>query len=217
MAFDATRFLLSRSLIEREGVATSDATRLAVLPSIIQMPLAQSVVLASAIGQREAPPPPAVQAAAVLAKIPEIQGHRLDTAVSALEEKGLAYTIKRGEVDAAGAWKVLSADPAPGTEVAAGSQVTLTVAVQSKVPAISDRDPQTMVDALVAVGLAGVIEGSGTAIQEVEPAPGTPLLVGTKVSVRTDAPQGRGRGSSVSSSGRTTQTSAEGTAGGSSS
>jgi hypothetical protein len=217
MAFDATRFLFSRALIEREGVATSDATRLAVLPSIVQMPLAQSVLLATSIGRREAPPSPAVQATAGLVKIPQVQGQRLDEAVSALEGKGLAYAIERGEVDTAGAWKVLSADPAPGTEVAAGSQVTLTVAVQSKVPAISKRDPQTMVDALVAVGLAGVIEGSGNAIQEVEPAPGTPLLVGTKVSVRTDASQGRGKGSSGSSSGRTTQTSAEGTAGGSSS
>lgn len=188
MAFDATRFLLSRSLIEREGVATSDATRLAVLPSIIQMPLAQSVVLASAIGQREAPPPTTSVAPTV--PVPDVVDVHVDSAVGQLEQRTLKPRFEFTDLQSQVAWTVEKTDPEPGVQAAPGSPVTVYCRVKTAVPYVIGKHWLAAVDLLSRAGLCfelqsvdgaadGVVSGQSLA-------PG-PSWVGTVVGLTLSA------------------------------
>ena len=143
MPFDAVRLLLSRSVIEREGVAPDDATRLAIVPSMLNAPLVTSVVVASAIGRRGAPPPapPAPRAGGgdgdgggdgggdgddTTVEVPAVVEKRLDEAVDVLIGRGLVPRIKieAGDGDPQ---VVIRQDPEAGKRIEVGDAVTIIV------------------------------------------------------------------------------------------
>ncbi|WP_082101524.1 PASTA domain-containing protein [Demequina rhizosphaerae] len=193
MPFDATRFVVSRSLIEREGVSQSDATRLAIVPSIVQMPLVQSVVLAQAIGRREAPtetPAPSPTGTPQgQTLVPKVVG---ETYADAVEQLKLARLQVEPEIapESANTLEVSAQKPEEGVDAADGDRVTVTLSSpKAEVPGVTD---QTYFEALVELadkGLCGVphepepVPESNWTVNEQEPSKGKEVLRGTTVTL----------------------------------
>lgn len=203
MAFDATRFLFSRALIERQGVATSDATRLAVLPSIIKMPLVQSVVLATAIGQREAPPASTATAAPVeTTTVPPVIGQGLAAAIGDLGDAGLEFTVTPVAINPGNGGRpgqVTSCDPTAATTVPKGTQVILEVALIVEVPNVVNKSRESATKALARWGLTAEVTGSGKSVESQEPEAGAHALIGDMVTLTLGS--GRERVTEVASPG----------------
>jgi hypothetical protein len=94
------RVIVNRAIIERQGVLPDDATRLALVPSIISVPFVQSVLIASAIGRNAAPVDVPDEEAAPVGvtpttteptpvKVPKLAGLDLKAALDALSAVGL--------------------------------------------------------------------------------------------------------------------------------
>ncbi len=121
MAFNTMRFLLNRAVIRRQGVPEADTTRLALVPSLVEMPLATSLVVATVVGRNAAPPPaPPVEQVVV----PKVVGQTEASAKAVLEKSGL----EAGHEDAPGTkGQVVASRPKEGDLVDKGGTVVLVV------------------------------------------------------------------------------------------
>jgi PASTA domain len=129
MAFEFSRWFVGRAVIENAGVPRDTATRLALVPAIVEVPLAQSVLLSTAIGRSRAPAPAPVDTEPgpepSLVEVPDVSGQPFERAEAALKQAGLG--AKKQEVRGTGDAVVLKQEPAAQEFVPQGTVVTLFV------------------------------------------------------------------------------------------
>lgn len=161
MVFDPTRFALNQLVLVGQGVDAPDALRLAAPLSMIKMPLAQSVVFATAIGQREAPSVSTPTQPSTIVRVPPLaDGADLEDATTALTRADLVPHFALGRVGGdQEPWTVDQVTvPPAGTEVANGSSVVVTVRVLTPVPDVTGMTYAVAQMALAPKGLGWKLE-----------------------------------------------------------
>lgn len=144
MAIDIMRFVLNRTIIERRGAPAEDAGRLALVPSVLNVPLGVSAAIATVVGDRARPaPPPATgetpSSGTGTVKIPRLRGSSIEDAAARLDKLGLRPAFGIAEEGQEG--KVSATVPAEGTAVPAGSHVILLVPNGPGGPAPTEHPP----------------------------------------------------------------------------
>ena len=120
---DLQRILVNRAVIEGQGVPREQATRLAIVPSVVDMPLTQSLVLAFAVGRKAAPAPAPAEPPHDIIKVPELVGDREEAA----RRKATGFRIAiEGTPDGKGG-KIVSQEPPAGTKAEPGSRLVLVI------------------------------------------------------------------------------------------
>jgi hypothetical protein len=125
MVFNALTFLVARTVAQQRGVSAQEASRLGLLGAMLKPP-ALGIVMASVVASNETPAPPATPPPVIPpVNVPKVTGQQSDQASATLWGLGLAViTNDLGDRIAA---NVDSQSPAPGTNVAPGTTVTLNV------------------------------------------------------------------------------------------
>lgn len=122
--------------------------------------------------------------------VPDVVGLSLEEAKAALEDVGFDVVVETATNETARG-TVVAQDPAPGAEVAAGSQVTLTVSDgpgQARVPDVQGTSEADAIEELRAAGFAVTVvrqqsdEAEGTVISQV-PGPSTLADKGSAVTI----------------------------------
>ncbi len=138
MAFTAYRFIIGRSIIENQGVSTDDATRLAVLPGLLETPLVSSVLVSTVVGRANAPvaAPEEVTPPAPATTVPNVVGLTVTDAETALQTALGVSPEEISEVLVDNVMvtnitltenAVVGQSPVAGAEFAPGSTITLFV------------------------------------------------------------------------------------------
>ncbi|WP_371851185.1 Stk1 family PASTA domain-containing Ser/Thr kinase [Rhodococcus tukisamuensis] len=120
--------------------------------------------------------------------LPDLRGKSADEARAALDGLGITVTDTREVFDAGvDAGDVVGTDPASGTEVGAGSAVTLTVSTAVKVPSMLGRTVGSARDELTQLGLKvkirQVTETDRSLVISQKPGPGERVKPGTTVNL----------------------------------
>jgi serine/threonine-protein kinase len=130
-------------------------------------------------------------------EVPAVDGLTLDTAKARLAAVGLRIgrVVEQPSRETSGT--IIGQDPPPGTVVAQGSAISLTVAVDAGVVAVPDTRGLTVAAATAVLDRAGLglsvartvasTDRPGTILDQ-DPPPGTKVAVGTTVSVLVAAP-----------------------------
>jgi PASTA domain len=129
MAFQPIQFFVGRGIIARQGVPQDEATRLALVPGLLELPLVSAVLLSTAIGRSRAPAAAAAEPAPeAFVKVPDVTTKGFDRAKSQLENVGLVATKRDVVVDDKNEdGKVVHQDPKGGEVVSSGTIVMLDV------------------------------------------------------------------------------------------
>jgi hypothetical protein len=134
MPFELPNYLLGSAIIENQGVPRDEARRLGILPALLDMPLAQSLLISTIIGRNNVPPPapsitPAPPGPVPLVRVVGVIGSDVAEATKELEGNGLAVAVV--EVDILNERRqpgvVVDQRPAEGVYIALNSVVTLYV------------------------------------------------------------------------------------------
>ena len=119
--------------------------------------------------------------------VPELAGSTLDAARAALGELGLALGTAEDYSETVGEGRIISVSPAPGTEVARDSTVTVTVSLGLPLIEIPDLAGLPVLDAadqLSALGFTVRIEGAAEAdVLGTRPQAGTSARLGASVTI----------------------------------
>ncbi len=127
-------------------------------------------------------------AGAAMVPVPPLVGAAYQPAVDALGQAGLVAAM-RFQVQSSGTGQILSQDPPPGTQVAQGSTVTITLAVPGAVPDTEGMAVDAARATLFAAGYAvGHIEyttkvGAGGRVVGTDPEVGSSLAPGSPVTL----------------------------------
>lgn len=133
-----TDYLIHSTIIEGQGVPKEDARRLGLLPALLNLPMAQSLLVSTLIGQNNAPArtsivpaPPPLPPPQVFVPVPGVVGKTFEDASQILEKSGLLanrLSIQQpGEV-------VLVQKPEADEPAPVGSSVDLFVGQPEAVP-----------------------------------------------------------------------------------
>jgi beta-lactam-binding protein with PASTA domain len=204
MPFNPTRWLLARTVMSNEGVPTDDANRLALLPGMIDMPLAQSMVLSVAVGRANVPAQPAPPMPADSVFVPAVEGKTLEAAEAELRRHRLRAS--RQTVAGAPANKVSLQKPEAGEPVPVGSTVVLYTGAQPpqaeahvQVPDVVDKRPEEAEAELTESGLVpvrAVVENrQGDKVLQQNPDPGDFMPVNSEVVIYVPARGAEQKGS----------------------
>lgn len=126
------RLLVGRAVIEGQGVPRDDAVRLAIVPTLVDLPLAQSVVLAFAVGRNAAPEAPVKPKPDLVevVEVPKLIGEKPDKARQHAADAGFRALVE--EKPDAQVGVVIQQEPAPGVLAEVGSDLILTVGTQQR-------------------------------------------------------------------------------------
>lgn len=137
------RLLVNRALIERQGVVRDQATRLALVPTLVDVSLPQSVALAVVVGRNAAPPVPVKRPvpdrqsdgevpAQEQAEVPALTGEEAERAKENARQRGFRVAVEDDPEGPAG--RVTEQDPPAGNLVAARSLLVLRVGTRTEQP-----------------------------------------------------------------------------------
>lgn len=131
MPFEPFRFLINRAVIENQGVESDRAAQLALVPSVLNVSMAESLVVATVVGRNNATPA-STGASDAVAEVPRLLGENVDKAEGILTGMGLTVSVELMLSDRVGI--VLAQEPAGPVKVPVGSTVKLTVGESDQPP-----------------------------------------------------------------------------------